>query len=528
MLRNRLLAMAMAISLTSQSFGMMSMAAELKEVPVAMVEDELVVEESTEEFSVKNELEVSTENLEIPTSSSEIHVASFEQEDIVVYEDSVFPDTVFRNYLKKEVGISEEEQLTNKHLEELTVVYMDAQNSTEKIGSLEGIQCCTNLQYLILSGHLFTDASQIENLKNLVTLELYNTELKKMPDLSRLVNLTYINLWENYIPEEEIISSKIPESFLEENPYWIEDTKSYQKEAFGIVVAPVYYANGSEHPFAIKVTGCNRYINYTLSAEINGITTEAHIEDYYSGAMVIPNLRGCEVSEDLQTVTVTLVDEYGKKWIDGESYSVIFAEDVEYPEDAYIGKNDTYAWLNVILSGTVTNTEGMVLQLWNAQGELVGQSESQLDAYKRYVDSRYEDTLGWIDLERNATEIDGNIQLKKLLSAGSYTLKLIDGEDVYEFENTVHVSDKAIIKETALSQYYASLGKYIYLYVSGYEIDSEKVWPVIYDEESGAALSKVTSVKTEFSDSGNIYNYKLEKLDSTDVTLLRAAPLSSS
>ena len=94
------------------------------------------------------------------------------------------------------------------------------------------------------------------------------------------------------------------------------------------------------------------------------------------------------------------------------------------------------------------------------------------------------------------------------MSAGDYDVKFIDGTEEYLFEDLVHVSNTAVLNELYKSGSYNNQGDYIYMYLEGVNIDPEKIYPVVYDEETNTDLTELVNYQMR---SEGAYVYKLKK-----------------
>lgn len=166
---------------------------------------------------------------------SETQPRSFSTKEIRVYEDSLFPDDVLRNFIKKQIGISEEEVITSDRLDSLTSLFWQMEhkeNSTEgskkgTIRSLEGIQYVQNLERIDFSNHAITDASILGTMPQLKSITLNYNELTEMPDLSGLTQLQSASFVFNYI-WSGITVEKLPVEFVAKNPEWTSATAKNQ------------------------------------------------------------------------------------------------------------------------------------------------------------------------------------------------------------------------------------------------------------------------------------------------------------
>ena len=139
------------------------------------------------------------------------------------------------------------------------------------ITNLKGIGHLRNLEYVEINGNELTDISALAENKNVTHAEFMENKLKVLPDL-RSTNLESLNLDYNYLPDSEVVKSKLPSTLAhsyeewdedEEEPYTVEvtlddivnDMKSTQHKTSDIIMKTQYLDEGSgEYPleFAIK------------------------------------------------------------------------------------------------------------------------------------------------------------------------------------------------------------------------------------------------------------------------------------
>ncbi|MDE6014789.1 MAG: Ig-like domain-containing protein [Acetatifactor sp.] len=160
-------------------------------------------------------------------SGSETEPLSFTIENID--SDSLFPDETFRNFVKKQVGISEEEKLTSAMLDKVKSLHWSWADRVEddNIQSLEGIQYMENLTTIEFPNHALTNADQIQGLTKLQYINLNYNLLDELPDLSGMPDLR--GAWFRYNKIlSGITADKLPAGWLEQNPSWLADMAKQQ------------------------------------------------------------------------------------------------------------------------------------------------------------------------------------------------------------------------------------------------------------------------------------------------------------
>ncbi|MCM1552881.1 MAG: hypothetical protein NC092_09350, partial [Butyrivibrio sp.] len=138
--------------------------------------------------------------------ASDTEPLTFSTGAMEAYEDSLFPDAVFRNWIKQQMGIAADAAITNETASRLTSLNWYWREGDDVIRSLEGIQYLTNLSSISINYH----------------------EIDEMPDLSALSNLQTVSLAGNKIASG-ITAEKLPAAFLEANPSWLSATAKAQR-----------------------------------------------------------------------------------------------------------------------------------------------------------------------------------------------------------------------------------------------------------------------------------------------------------
>ncbi len=142
----------------------------------------------------------------IASVGSEAEPLSFTTAKLETYEDDLFPDNVFRKWIKQEMNLAEDDPITNETLARLTSLSWYWRTGDDAIRSLEGIQYLTGLNFINIQYHEITD----------------------LPDLSGLANLHTAILHNNKIVSG-ITADKLPAAFLEANPSWLSETTRAQR-----------------------------------------------------------------------------------------------------------------------------------------------------------------------------------------------------------------------------------------------------------------------------------------------------------
>lgn len=457
----------------------------------------------------------------------------FTTKEIVTYEDTEFPDTVFRSYIKKEIGIEDSDQITSDKLEKLTTLNYSISSTSGIISSLQGIEHIENLTRINFSGHTITDVGGLNTLTALTSIDLQYNDLTELPDLSGMSQLTYAGFNNNRINADTIAEAKLPATLLTGQPNWIADTKRWQREEKKVTLAPEYYVSGEARPFLIKVTGLkNDYQRkYTLSLTIDGITVSGTGSDSYNGIYYIKDiLKNSDGSDTGITVTagtpcdavITLTDNYGTEWLQ-QTASITFAAadaNTSVVKTQYIRPNASYAGIEIEnLPATYTTDNIASVTLFDQDGTPVGSaSASNINIYTSYYNP-YEDVFGSFSISDltngNSVRLYATVYFAKYLSAGDYNavVTTTDGASV-TYENAVCVDNAAVVDSlwSASNQEYDNYGDYLYVRLSGANIDPAKVRPVFY--ENGENITEyISGIASGYNGQQAIYKLKKLKKD---------------
>ena len=109
----------------------------------------------------------------------------------------IIPDTNLKKALNSELNQSENSSITKNQLKlirHLSINYSSIEN-------LEGLQYCTNLDYLDLSDNQISDISALSGLTNLQSLNLGWNQISDISSLSGLTNLQLLDLGWNQISD---------------------------------------------------------------------------------------------------------------------------------------------------------------------------------------------------------------------------------------------------------------------------------------------------------------------------------------
>ena len=110
-------------------------------------------------------------------------------------EAAWMPDANLRSAVRAELGLNEENTLTQQAMQGLTVFMAQS----KQIKNLAGLEQATRLTKLVLGYNQISDISALEGLTALTWLDLENNQISDISALEGLTALTYLNLYGNQI-----------------------------------------------------------------------------------------------------------------------------------------------------------------------------------------------------------------------------------------------------------------------------------------------------------------------------------------
>ena len=264
---------------------------------------------------------------------------------IKTYEDSAFPDDVFRSCIKQELGIANSKKITSDKLEALTSLSYPRSRTSGTIHSIAGIEYMDSLRSLDLQGHSITLADELGSLAGLTNICLSHNDLVSLPDLSGMASLNSALFDGNTISAESITEAKLPAMLSGLDPDWVRDTRNSQRGDMEVTLAPEYYTADGTIPFILKATGLKSDYgrNYKLSLSIDGHTVsgpempQSYYDIYYIKDIlktVSGQNSGITVTPDTPcTAVITLTDSYGTEWF-RQTRQVTFRDNAAAPLSA--------------------------------------------------------------------------------------------------------------------------------------------------------------------------------------------------
>lgn len=415
--------------------------------------------------------------------------------EILTEED--IPDETLRSALQAEVG---QEVLTAANLAQIT--FFMYSNAQEPIRDLKGIEYLTGVTELNFYGQEFQTAAEVTQLTQLRSLALTNGDLKEMPDLSGMENLTDIYMNGNLLPASEITGDKLPAGFVQKNPDWIENTIRYQRKAFQVRTAGEYYETGDGMwPFIIAISGIKVDQNYTLSVTVDGITSEItkFLEPYYNNDvyMVLQHLQIDVENGPEKEVLYRLTGENGVVYAQ-ETVTCRFAE-ANFNGKTYIRSGDSSFQHTLRISKAQRDELGAPVraELIDKQGKLFGTAGSVVETEIARED-RYDDVFpgAVLEIRDEGRLLDFRIWLAEYPEAGVYDIRIVgeNGNSVV-ISDVVEASDSCLITGLSANITWDIGGDYVYFQMDGANIDPQKIRPDIKGTDGSNILEYAGFVK---------------------------------
>ncbi|MBC1935390.1 hypothetical protein HCA69_03365 [Listeria grandensis] len=110
---------------------------------------------------------------------------------------SIVPDSALQAYIKKELNLGKEEQITTDNIKKLTKIDLEG----KQVKSMEGLQFATNVESINLNGNQIESIPPLKNLTKLTFLSLENNQVKNVSGLSECQSLSLAFLKNNQIKD---------------------------------------------------------------------------------------------------------------------------------------------------------------------------------------------------------------------------------------------------------------------------------------------------------------------------------------
>lgn len=456
--------------------------------------------------------------------------------EIKIYEDSAFPDDVFRSCIKQELGIANSKKITSDKLEALTSLSYPRSRTSGTIHSIAGIEYMDSLRSLDLQGHSITSADELGSLTGLTNICLSHNDLITLPDLSGMTSLNSALFDGNTISTESITEAKLPAMLSGLDPDWVRDTRNSQRGDMEVTLAPEYYTADGTIPFIIKATGLKSDYgrNYKLSLSIDGHTVsgpempQSYYDIYYIKDIlktVSGQNSGITVTPDTPcTAVITLTDSYGTEWF-RQPRQVTFRDNAAAPLSAAKYIRPDAASVELVLDHLPAAYESDQIRsvvLTDPEGTAVGTASSIETCLQD--DNPYKNVFGDFPVSDfsfgKSLELHACIYFARYLPAGKYGITVNYTDDSQFFAaDAVCVEDIAVIDALVYADrygenyyedsYYDNCGDYLYVALQGINIDPAKIQPVFY--ENGEAVTEYAGSSITGRHRKTV-TYKLKKL----------------
>ncbi|MDO4192474.1 MAG: Ig-like domain-containing protein [Erysipelotrichaceae bacterium] len=459
---------------------------------------------------------------------------TFKTKEQITYSESDFDPALYKE-LRSIFGLAEEENLTNANFEgitDLTIRLSLTQSSSyysgstymtlylkEPMKSLKGVDKFEVLTDLSAEGHDISDISPIQKMTGITNLDLDYNDFTAMPDLSGMTSLEYASLYSNLIDPNTVTADKFPASFKNVEDY-INSYKQNQRND-ELIIPDQFYDHADKKTAAVYYAGMKNGRSYTLTLTIDGKTADiTYNNTSYNNNRVF-------LEEDAETAfgttfdydkdysaSFTIKDEFGTTYKEAVK-NIRFVKDTRETEVSYVSSDSTNVYIyDIYLPEEFSSASITKAELINAAGTVLGTSES---VNTRTSSTRYENRYGFPSTvtyseATSYTYISSvRFNLIKRLRSGTYSVRLTTSDNRTLMINDCLVvyslEDPAILDSIYQDSDYNSLGDYIFVELSGKNINPDKIWPVLY---YGGKQATETTPAAHYYD-GSTPVYKLKK-----------------
>jgi len=132
-----------------------------------------------------------------------------ETSDLPTTPDTIitFDDAKLKEAVHEELEIPRDQEITSEDLKDLTVLDVPGWGVPKVVKDLSGLEYCSNLEELDLSGNSIVDISPLASLTNLQRLGLVGNEIADISPLASLTNLQNLVLTRNSITDISPLAS---------------------------------------------------------------------------------------------------------------------------------------------------------------------------------------------------------------------------------------------------------------------------------------------------------------------------------
>ncbi|MCR5450703.1 MAG: Ig-like domain-containing protein [Solobacterium sp.] len=461
---------------------------------------------------------------------------TFKTKELVEYPESDFDPELY-DALRDAFNLADDANLTNANfsgITEIRIMLNTGDNNSyqssnylyiyadKPLKSLKGVEKIESLTRITAEGQDISDISTVLNMTGITDFDLDYNDLTVLPDLSGMTGLKYLSLNYNLIDPETVSAAKFPAS-VNDLEYLISNCKEYQRNE-NLIVPAQFYDHAGKKTAVVYYGGMKRGRSYTLSLTIDGKTADIA----YNSSGYSHNNHNVFLTEDAETAfetsfeydkaysaSFTIKDVFGTTYKEG-TQNVSFVKDTRENEPRYVSSSSSYIYVSTIyLPEEFSSASFMKAELVDASGAVLGKNSESINTYttSNNYEHRY-DIPGGIYYSESAeyTYISGiDIDLVKRLKAGKYSVRLTTSDNQTLMINdcliVYTIEDPAVLTGVYLSNDFNSQGEYIYVSLQGENINTEKIWPVLYYEGTQVTESKPADIVYRYSSAV----YKLKK-----------------
>ncbi|MCR5450730.1 MAG: Ig-like domain-containing protein [Solobacterium sp.] len=458
---------------------------------------------------------------------------TFTTRELVTYSESDFDPALYKE-LRSFFKLAEEDSLTNANFEnitDLTIRLSQTQSSSyysgstymnlylkEPMKSLKGVDKFEVLTHLSAEGHDITDISPIQKMTGITNLDLDYNDLTVMPDLSGFTSLKYPSVYYNMIDPDTITTDKFPAS-VENIENYISNFKTEQRND-SLMIPDQFYDHSDKKTAAVYYAGMKSGRSYTLTLTIDGKTTDiTYNNTSYNNDRVF-------LEEDAETAfgttfdydkdysaSFTIKDEFGTTYKEAVK-NIRFVKDTRETEVSYVSSDSTNVYVyDIYLPEEFSSAAFTKAELINASGAICGKTEtvSTRTSSTRYEERYHFPSSVYYSEATSYTYISSlRINLIKRLKSGTYSARLTTSDNRTLMINdclvVYSVEDPAILDSIYQDSDYNSLGDYIFVELSGKNINPDKIWPVLYYQ--GKQATETTPAAHYYDGSTPVYKLK--------------------
>ena len=424
----------------------------------------------------------------------------------------IIPDPVLRKLVSKQCGIAADaQQITLAQLTKVEVLSDERKSgSTEAVASLQGVDYLTSLKTLSLKGHNITTLADVEwsKLQYLKTLCLDGNEIEKAADLSGAAMLQSIVLDRNCLPDEEVDVVRRSRS----KTCYQFSVESQRLGKSRALVEPVYYQVDGKSPLFVVVKETKFEESPDISFTLDGASAEFNRRWKSSAEQHYQLLdSGLEVGDHQLVMT-----------LDGMSTTYEFTVSDESEYMMPVSVSAAVNWINLQYQTTGTEKSVADIRLEDASGIVVADlAGAQLD-YTESLNGENNDVRYQVLGNGNAYSV-GQAYKINLYKTGltpyfnrrSWTkdekcdvvVSYSDGSEKRFAQVVEIIGSKGVIRNAGDQLAgYDNAGKYLYIWMLGYEFDPSRL---VYRAKTSDGVKELKYVSNKQNPYG--YTVKLQR-----------------